>query len=235
MNTTATVTPLGIQTQADKLRITEIFASIQGESTSVGKPTVFIRLTGCPLRCQYCDTAYAFSGGEWMQFEQIKTTVASHKLKYVTVTGGEPLAQKSCAQLLTQLCDQDYIVSLETSGALDISEVDPRVIKVMDIKTPSSQEVSKNRWENIHYLREQDQVKFVICNQSDYVWAKNIVAEYQLQDRCEVLFSPMMEVEGSGLENFEAKHLAEWIVEDCLNVRFQLQVHKILWNDEPGK
>jgi len=232
---TATITPLGTQPQADKLRITEIFSSIQGESTSVGKPTVFIRLTGCPLRCEYCDTAYAFSGGEWMQFEEITTKVASYNLKYVTVTGGEPLAQKSCLNLLSTLCDQNYIVSLETSGALNISEVDPRVIKVMDIKTPASKEVSKNHWENIHYFREQDQVKFVICNQSDYVWAKNVVAEHQLQDRCEVLFSPMMEQEGSGLERFEAKHLAEWIVHDQLDVRFQLQIHKILWENVPGK
>jgi len=232
---TATITPLGIKPQADKLRITEIFASIQGESLTVGRPTVFIRLTGCPLRCQYCDTAYAFSGGEWMQFEEITRKVARHNLKHVTVTGGEPLAQKSCLSLLRKLCDQNFIVSLETSGALDISEVDPRVIKVMDIKTPASQEVTKNRWENIAYLREKDQVKFVICNQSDYVWAKNIVAEHQLQDRCEVLFSPMMEVVGSGIENFEAKHLAEWIVQDQLNVRFQLQIHKMLWGNSPGK
>jgi len=219
---TATITPLGIKPQADKLRITEIFASIQGESLTVGRPTVFIRLTGCPLRCQYCDTAYAFSGGEWMQFEEITRKVARHNLK-------------SCLSLLRKLCDQNFIVSLETSGALDISEVDPRVIKVMDIKTPASQEVTKNRWENIAYLREKDQVKFVICNQSDYVWAKNIVAEHQLQDRCEVLFSPMMEVVGSGIENFEAKHLAEWIVQDQLNVRFQLQIHKMLWGNSPGK
>ena len=232
---TATITPLGTQPQADKLRVTEIFASIQGESTTVGKPTVFIRLTGCPLRCQYCDTAYAFSGGEWMQFEEITSKVASHNLKHVTVTGGEPLAQKSCLNLLRKLCDQDYVVSLETSGALDISEVDPRVIKVMDIKTPASQEANKNNWQNLHYLREQDQVKFVICNQSDYMWAKNIVAEHQLQDRCEVLFSPMMEVADSDMDIFEAKHLAEWIVQDHLDVRFQLQVHKILWDDVPGK
>ena len=232
---TATITPLGANPQTGKLRIAEIFASIQGESTSVGMPTVFVRLTGCPLRCQYCDTAYAFSGGEWMQFNEIVTKVKGFNLKHVTVTGGEPLAQKSCLNLLSKLCDQGYKVSLETSGALDISVVDPRVIKVMDIKTPASEEVSKNRWENISYLREQDQVKFVICNQSDYVWAKNIVAEYQLQDRCEVLFSPMMEVAESTVEKFEAKQLAEWIVQDQLDVRFQLQLHKILWGDVAGK
>ncbi len=228
MTSAATVTPLGTHSQAEKIRITEIFASIQGESTSIGMPTVFIRLTGCPLRCQYCDTAYAFSGGDWMQFDEISAKAAAYNLKHITVTGGEPLAQKSCLALLKKLCDQNYIVSLETSGALDVSDVDPRVSKVMDIKTPGSQEAEKNRWENINYLRENDQVKFVICGQSDYQWAKNIVAEYQLQDRCEVLFSP-------SYDQLEAKLLAEWIVEDQLNVRFQLQLHKILWSDEPGK
>ena len=213
--TAATITPLGTRPQAEKLRITEIFASIQGESTSVGMPTVFVRLTGCPLRCQYCDTAYAFNGGGWMQFDEISTKVSAFNLKHVTVTGGEPLAQNSCLSLLSKLCDQGYKVSLETSGALDISDVDPRVVKVMDIKTPASEEVNKNRWENISYLREQDQVKFVICNQSDYVWAKNIVFEHQLRDRCEVLFSPCF-------DQLEAKQLAEWIVQDQLNVRFQL-------------
>ncbi len=230
---TATVTPLGTHLEAEKLRITEIFASIQGESTSVGMPTVFVRLTGCPLRCQYCDTAYAFSGGEWMRLDEIATKVKSFNLKHVTVTGGEPLAQKSCLSLLCKLCDQNYKVSLETSGALNISEVDPRVVKVMDIKTPASQEVSKNLWENIGYLREQDQVKFVICSHSDYVWAKNILAEYQLRDRCEVLFSPVMDE--TDVDQFEAKQLAEWIVQDQLDVRFQLQLHKILWGNVPGK
>lgn len=225
---TATVTPIKLDSKAEKLRITEIFSSIQGESTSIGIPTVFIRLTGCPLRCQYCDTTYAFSGGNWMQLEEIEAKVAATNLKYVTVTGGEPLAQKTCLRLLKNLCDQDYIVSLETSGALDISDVDPRVVKVMDLKTPASEEASKNRWDNIHYLREQDQVKFVLCNQSDYVWAKNIVDEHQLTDRCAVLFSPSM-------GQLEPTRLADWIVEDQLNVRFQLQLHKILWNDVPGK
>ncbi len=230
---TATITPLSTQRQAEKLRISEIFASIQGESTSVGIPTVFVRLTGCPLRCQYCDTTYAFNGGKWMQLDEIATKVSSFNLKNVTVTGGEPLAQKSCLNLLSTLCDQDYKVSLETSGALDISEVDPRVIKVMDIKTPASEEMKKNHWGNISYLREQDQVKFVICNQSDYVWAKNIVAEYQLRDRCEVLFSPV--IDEANTDQLEAKQLAEWIVQDQLDVRFQLQLHKILWGDVPGK
>ena len=228
MGMSATVTTLGTHPQTEKLRITEIFSSIQGESTSVGMPTVFVRLTGCPLRCQYCDTAYAFSGGDWIQLEDILNNVSSFNLKHVTVTGGEPLAQKSCLSLLTKLCDQDYRVSLETSGALDISDVDPRVIKVMDIKTPASEEAKKNNWNNIYYLREQDQVKFVICNQSDYVWAKNIVTEYQLQDRCEVLFS-------TSHDELEPRQLAEWIVQDQLEVRFQLQLHKVLWKGTPGK
>ena len=225
---TAIVTSLNARSQVEKLRITEIFTSIQGESTSVGKPTVFIRLTGCPLRCQYCDTTYAFSGGEWMQLEEIVSKVSSFRFKNITVTGGEPLAQKACLNLLKKLCDQGYSVSLETSGALDVSKVDPRVIKVMDIKTPASKEAKKNNWENIHYLREQDQVKFVICNQSDYVWAKNVMSEYQLSDRCEVLFSP-------SYEEINPKILADWIVQDQLNVRFQLQLHKVLWGDQAGK
>lgn len=225
---TATITPLSIEPQLQRLRITEIFSSIQGESTTVGIPTVFIRLTGCPLRCQYCDTAYAFTGGKWMVLADIEAKVAAFNLKHVTVTGGEPLAQKTCLSLLSNLCDQNYAVSLETSGAFDVSQIDPRVIKVMDIKTPASGEAKKNKWENVNYLREQDQVKFVICNQSDYVWAKNIIEEYQLTHRCEVLFSP-------SYDELEPKQLAEWIVEDHLNVRFQLQLHKVLWGNEPGR
>lgn len=225
---TATITPLSIEPQLQRLRITEIFSSIQGESTTVGIPTVFIRLTGCPLRCQYCDTAYAFTGGKWMALAGIEAKVADFNLKHVTVTGGEPLAQKTCLSLLSNLCDQNYAVSLETSGALDVSQVDPRVIKVMDIKTPSSGEAKKNKWENVNYLREQDQVKFVICNQLDYVWAKNIIQEYRLTHRCEVLFSP-------SYDELEPKQLAEWILNDRLNVRFQLQLHKVLWGNEPGR
>lgn len=224
---TATITPLDIEPQLQRLRITEIFTSIQGESTTVGIPTVFIRLTGCPLRCQYCDTTYAFSGGKWMVLADIESKVADFDLKHVTVTGGEPLAQKTCLSLLSNLCDQNYAVSLETSGALDVSQVDPRVVKVMDIKTPSSGEAKKNKWKNVNYLREQDQVKFVICNQSDYVWAKNIIAEYRLIHRCEVLFSP-------SYDELEPKQLAEWILKDRLKVRFQLQLHKLLWGNEPG-
>ena len=221
------VTTLGTEPQLQRLRITEIFSSIQGESTTIGLPTVFIRLTGCPLRCQYCDTSYAFKGGEWMSLNEIESKVAVYNLKYVTVTGGEPLAQKACINLLTDLCDKNYNVSLETSGALDISPVDPRVVKVMDIKTPASSESEKNRWENLNYLREQDQVKFVLCNQADYQWAKKIINEHNLTNRCSVLFSP-------SYKQLEAKKLAEWIVKDQLDIRFQLQLHKVLWGDEPG-
>lgn len=224
----ATVTPIGTEPKQQRLRITEIFSSIQGESKTVGIPTVFIRLTGCPLRCQYCDTTYAFTGGNWASLDDIQAKVSRFNIKHVTVTGGEPLAQKTCLNLLTNLCDQNYVVSLETSGALDISLVDPRVIKVMDIKAPASGEVTKNKWENIKFLREKDQVKFVICNQSDYVWSKNIVEEHQLTDRCEVLFS-------SSHDQLEPKQLAEWILQDQLEVRFQLQLHKVIWGDEPGR
>ncbi len=224
----ATVTPIGTRPDQQRLRITEIFSSIQGESNTVGIPTVFIRLTGCPLRCQYCDTTYAFTGGNWVGLDDIQAKVSRFNLKHVTVTGGEPLAQKTCLNLLTNLCDQNYIVSLETSGALDISLVDPRVIKVMDFKTPASGEITKNKWENIKFLREKDQVKFVICNPSDYVWSKNIVEEHQLTDRCEVLFSPSH-------DQLEPKQLAEWILQDQLEVRFQLQLHKVIWGNEPGR
>ncbi len=212
----------------NRLRITEIFSSIQGESTFVGLPTTFIRLTGCPLRCQYCDTAYAFNGGEWISFDDVVASVNNFQNKYITVTGGEPLAQKNCVSFLTKLCDLDYIVSLETSGALDISAVDPRVIKVMDIKTPASDEADKNLWENIQFLQNKDQVKFVICNHADYEWAKEIVEEHKLAIRCEVLFSPSS-------EQISPKQLAEWILSDHLNVRFQLQLHKLIWGNVPGK
>lgn len=224
----ATLAPLDIVPQLQRLRVTEIFSSIQGESSMVGIPTVFVRLTGCPLRCQYCDTAYAFTGGKWMDIADVGSKIASFNIKYVTVTGGEPLAQRTCLHLLSGLCDKNYIVSLETSGAVDVSRVDPRVVKVMDIKTPASCEVEKNRWENVNYLRKQDQIKFVICNRSDYVWAKDILHEYQLTNRCEVLFSPSH-------GELEARLLAEWVLQDQLGVRFQLQLHKVLWNNEPGR
>ena len=209
------------------IRITEIFYSLQGETRTVGLPTVFIRLTGCPLRCGYCDTEYAFSGGERLSIEQIMSKTAEFKPRYVTVTGGEPLAQKQCPVLLKQLCDQGYDVSLETSGAIDISEVDQRVVVVMDLKTPASGEESKNRYENLAHIKSNDQIKFVICDRNDYEWSKAKLEEYMLADKCEILFSP---VHGEKM----AGQLAEWILEDNLNVRFQLQLHKFLWNDEPG-
>ncbi len=221
-------TPLNVGSEPKRLRITEIFCSIQGESTSVGIPTIFVRLTGCPLRCQYCDTAYAFTEGEWMSFDEIGAAVSGFNLRHVTVTGGEPLAQKRCLDLLTTLCDEGYVVSLETSGALDIANVDPRVIKVVDIKTPASGESGKNRWENVQYLRECDQVKFVLCNRKDYEWARSIVQQHQLMHRCEVLFSP-------AFDDLESRQLAEWVLEDRLPVRFQLQLHKLLWGNERGR
>ena len=212
----------------DRLRITEIFFSLQGETRTVGLPTVFIRLTGCPLRCGYCDTAYAFQGGNWIAIEDILKQVASYDAHYVTVTGGEPLAQKPCLNLLQQLCDVGYEVSLETSGALDVSGVDPRVIKVVDIKTPGSGEVDKNLYTNIDHLSPIDQVKFVICNRDDYDWSKTIMQQYQLTDRCEILFSPSYHDQPAG-------KLADWIIEDKLPVRLQIQLHKYLWGDVAGR
>lgn len=210
------------------LKITEIFYSLQGETNTVGLPTVFIRLTGCPLRCVYCDTAYAFKGGERLSFEQIFNKVMEYQCRYITVTGGEPLAQPECIDLLTALCDKGYTVSLETSGALDVSKVDSRVIKVIDLKTPSSGELEKNLYENIQYALEKDQVKFVIGNREDYQWSKKIMAEYDLPNKTQVLFSPIY-------ESIEARELADWILQDQLPVRFQVQLHKYLWNDEPGR
>lgn len=210
------------------LRITEIFYSLQGESSTAGFPTVFIRLTGCPLRCVYCDTSYAFSGGEWMNIDKILQQVKEYSPRYITVTGGEPLAQNNCHQLLTRLCNEDYKVSLETSGAIDIAEVDSRVIKVVDLKTPDSGESEKNRYENIQYLDHQDQVKFVISSRQDYEWAQQMIEQYSLASCCEVLFSPVY-------EKLEPKQLADWILEDRLTVRFQIQLHKYLWEEGPGR
>lgn len=212
----------------DRLRITEIFYSLQGEARSVGCPTVFIRLTGCPLRCGYCDTSYAFQGGEWYSLDDILREVERYNTRYVTVTGGEPLAQKPCLDLLTRLCDAGYQVSLETSGALDVSAVDSRVIKVMDIKTPASGEVDKNLDSNLQYLTSQDQVKFVMSDRQDYDWAVALLRQQALADKCEVLFSP---VHGQ----LDARQLADWILADQLPVRFQIQLHKLLWGDEPGR
>lgn len=209
------------------LRITEIFYSLQGESTTVGLPTVFVRLTGCPLRCQYCDTAYAFKGGQVMAVDAIVDQVQSFNCSHVCVTGGEPLAQPDCLALMKQLCDAGLSVSIETSGALDISAIDSRVMIVMDLKTPDSKECAKNRLSNLDYLKSSDQIKFVLCSRNDYEWACMTIKEYGLQQRCQLLFSPSW-------GQLEPRTLANWIVEDRLAVRFQLQLHKILWNDAPG-
>lgn len=215
-------------TTTDRLRITEIFYSLQGEARSIGWPTVFIRLTGCPLRCGYCDTSYAFQGGQWYTLEQILQEVARYNTQHVTVTGGEPLAQKPCINLLTRLCDAGYQVSLETSGALDVSAVDSRVVKVMDIKTPGSGEANRNLAANLQHLTSRDQVKFVLCDRNDYDWAVTFLQQHRLADTCEILFSP---VHGQ----LEARQLADWILADQLPVRFQIQLHKLLWGDEPGR
>lgn len=213
---------------ADRLKITEIFLSLQGEARDAGWPTVFVRLTGCPLRCGYCDTAYAFFGGEWRDIDAIVDEVAGHGVRHVCVTGGEPLAQKRCLDLLRRLCDAGHVVSLETSGALDIADVDPRVSRVLDIKTPGSGEVARNRWENLPLLTAHDQIKFVICDRADYDWARAVLAEHRLDARCDVLFSPSK-------DQVAAHELADWIVADRLPVKFQLQLHKLLWGDAPGR
>jgi 7-carboxy-7-deazaguanine synthase len=220
----STQTDPDIQT---RLKITEIFYSLQGEARNVGLPTVFIRLTGCPLRCAYCDTEYAFSGGEWMEIDDIIAQARRYNTSFVTVTGGEPLAQKSCIDLLSRLCDAGFHVSLETSGAILVDKVDVRVEKVLDIKTPASTEDAKNRFENIALLQGGDQVKFVICDESDYLWSRQIIEQYQLVDRCEILFSP-------SYGQLDATVLADWILRDQLQVRFQVQLHKYLWGDRPG-
>ncbi len=214
--------------QAARLRITEIFCSLQGESRSVGWPTVFVRLTGCPLRCGYCDTTYSFHGGQWQDIDAIVAEVLSHRVRHVCVTGGEPLAQRRCLVLLQKLCDAGLEVSLETSGALDIAEVDPRVVRVVDVKTPGSGEVARNLWRNLALLQPKDQVKFVICSREDYDWSRAVLAEHDLPARCEVLFSP-------SFSEISARELADWIVADRLPVRFQLQLHKQLWGDESGR
>jgi len=210
------------------LRITEIFYSLQGETRTLGLPTVFVRLTGCPLRCGYCDTEYAFHGGERMTLTAILERVAHYHPRYVTVTGGEPLAQPNCWPLLTALCDAGYEVSLETSGAIDVAGVDTRVSKVMDLKTPGSGELARNRYENIALLQPHDQIKFVICDEQDYQWARMQLDQWQLTSRVdEILFSPSFGQQ-------DATQLAEWILRDNLPVRFQLQLHKLLWNDAAG-
>jgi 7-carboxy-7-deazaguanine synthase len=211
-----------------RLKITEIFLSLQGEADTVGIPTVFVRLTGCPLRCQYCDTAYAFHGGQWWELEAILARVRELGARHVCVTGGEPLAQKDCTQLLTALCDAGLRVSLETSGAMALKAVDPRVVKVVDVKTPGSGEEGRNRYEELPGLAASDLVKFVICSRADYEWSRQQVAHLDLPEGCTVLFSPSH-------EQLPARELADWILEDRLPVRFQIQLHKYLWGNVPGK
>ena len=211
-----------------KLRITEIFHSLQGESKTIGRPTAFVRLTGCPMRCHYCDTDYAFAGGKLLSYEEILQAVKAQKTGYVTVTGGEPLAQPEVSGLLTLLCDQDYHVSLETGGAMDIGLVDPRVSVVLDIKTPGSGELARNHWQNIELLKPIDQVKFVLCDRQDYDWARLKLDELALVERVnDILFSP-------SYEQLDPLTLAQWILEDQLPVRFQIQLHKMLWPDNRG-
>jgi len=216
------------QTREGLLKITEIFYSLQGEALQAGLPTVFIRLTGCPLRCTYCDSEYAFYGGQWMHIDDILAEVRRYETPYVCVTGGEPLAQKRCSELLTRLCDGGFEVSLETSGAVDVSSVDPRVSRVVDLKTPDSGEEQKNLWSNLEQLGADDQLKFVICSRADYEWARGQLRERGLDTVCEVLFSPAW-------GRVEPRELAEWILQDRLPVRLQLQLHKLLWGDVPGK
>lgn len=213
---------------SNSLRISEIFFSLQGETSRVGLPTVFVRLTGCPLRCTYCDTTYAFTGGQSMALEAIMAEVARHAPHFVTVTGGEPLAQKNCLRLLRLLCDAGYEVSLETGGAVDVSGVDARVVKVLDIKTPASGEMEKNLWSNLEHLNPHDEIKFVLCDEADYQWAKQVLAERKLAQRCEVLFSPAQ-------GQLSARDVAEWMLRDHLPVRLQVQLHKLLWGNEVGR
>ena len=210
------------------LRITEIFFSIQGETSKIGLPTVFIRLTGCPLRCQYCDTSYAFYGGEVMLFEDIIHRVTKFNCKDVCVTGGEPLAQANSKKLLKDLADLDFQVSLETGGSISLEGIDERIKIIMDIKTPDSGESTKNRWENLELLKQSDELKIVICSREDYQWSKEIIEQYKISEKCPILFSPCA-------ESINPRDLAEWILTDQLPIRFQMQIHKILWNNQPGR
>ena len=217
-----------VQSPLPRLKITEVFLSLQGEAEAAGWPTVFVRLTGCPLRCRYCDTEYAFHGGQWREIDDLVAEVVGYGVRHVCVTGGEPLAQKRCLALLRQLCDAGLDVSLETSGALDVSAVDPRVSRVLDLKTPASGEQARNRWQNLPLLTSRDQIKFVLCGREDYEWARDVVREHALSQRCTVWFSPSK-------SELAPRDLADWIVADRLPVRFQMQLHKLLWNDEPGR
>jgi 7-carboxy-7-deazaguanine synthase len=214
--------------KSERLRINEIFHSLQGEADAVGYPTVFVRLTGCPLRCQYCDTEYAFHAGDWLALDSIVDAVRGYGAQHVCVTGGEPLAQPNCLKLLERLCDAGFLVSLETSGALDIAAVDARVSRVVDVKTPGSQEAARNRIENFTVLTQRDQLKFVICSREDYDWSKAFLQQHGLSGQCRILFSP-------SYNQVSPTALADWILADRLPVRFQLQLHKVLWGDTPGK
>ncbi len=216
------------QPAAARLRINEVFHSLQGEADAVGYPTVFVRLTGCPLRCRYCDTEYAFHAGDWTTLDELVGRVQGFGTRHVCVTGGEPLAQPNCLPLLTRLCDAGFAVSLETSGALDIGAVDPRVVRVVDVKTPGSGEQGRNRLANLALLAARDQLKFVICSRADYDWSKQFLREHALNDRCQILFSP-------SYGEISPTELADWILADRLQVRFQVQLHKLLWGDVPGK
>ena len=210
-----------------QLKVFEIFYSLQGESSRVGLPTIFIRLSGCPMRCHYCDTAYAFQGGSMMGMDDIMSSIKKYDTRYVTVTGGEPLAQKEVLNLLKTLADSDYEVSLETGGGLSIKEVDPRVKIILDIKTPESGEEKKNHWENLEAINSKDEIKFVLCSREDYDWAKQILDQYQLTEKCEILFSPVY-------QKLNATDLGNWILKDQLHVRMQIQLHKLLWGEKPG-
>jgi len=223
-----TPAPDAAHAAANRLRISEIFLSLQGEARDAGWPSVFVRLTGCPLRCHYCDTAYAFQGGQWWTLDAILDEIAQYGVRHVCVTGGEPLAQKRCLTLLQRLCDAGYLVSLETSGALDIAAVDLRVSRIVDIKTPDSGEAARNLWSNFAHLTAHDQIKLVICSRADYEWAREIVRAHRLPERCDVLFSPSK-------EQISATELADWILADRLPVKLQLQLHKLLWDDAPGR
>jgi 7-carboxy-7-deazaguanine synthase len=219
---------IGEPVKTERLRVNEIFHSLQGEANAVGFPTVFVRLTGCPLRCRYCDTEYAFHAGDWHDLESITVKVREFGARHVCVTGGEPLAQPNCLKLLKRLCDEGFEVSLETSGAMDVGAVDARVARVIDVKTPDSGEAARNRQENFALLTPHDQLKFVLCSRADYEWSKSFIDEHRLAEKCQVLFSP-------SYHELAPATLAEWILADRLAVRFQLQLHKILWGDVPGK